>query len=89
MTECEKKIDRALRDYRNGVDSALKMSDSDCLRFANGMISAIDNCAVLPIRDVTEAKLCIPGLMDMLAAQNMAATVGHKGTPVIKSLQTA
>lgn len=62
------------------------MSDAELLRFVNGMITALRDDLIPPVRDSRMACNILPTVMDRLAEQGMKATIGYLGTPVITAL---
>jgi hypothetical protein len=62
------------------------MTDDEVLRFANGIISALNRTDLLGVRCARTARKWLGDMMDLLAQQGMVATVGHAGTAVIQAM---
>jgi hypothetical protein len=72
--------------YNAGLSHGVAMSDAETLRFANGIIAAINSETLRGCRTAKSARLCLEGLLDLLAEQDMIATVGYAGTPIVRPL---
>lgn len=73
--------------YNAGLLAGLNMSDEEKMRFANGLVAALN----MPVTVKTQftahsATLAIPYFMDELAGQGMCATVGVNGCADIHQL---
>jgi hypothetical protein len=77
-----------MNDYINGLSKGVAMTDTECLRFYNGMIAALQDCGWHRITiDANRARTNIAYMQDKLAEQGMIAFVGEFGTPIIKALK--
>jgi hypothetical protein len=76
----------ALPPYNSGLARGALMTDAECIRFYNGMVSACASAAFSFATCSASARSRIPAMMDVLAEHGLVATVGYAGTAIIRPL---
>ncbi len=79
-------IPTPLPAYNSGLARGALMTDAECIRFYNGMVSACASAAFSFATCPASARSRIPEMMDVLAEHGLVATVGHAGTAIIRPL---
>jgi hypothetical protein len=75
-----------LRHHAAGLAQGAAMTDDEVLRFANGVIAAINSPNILAVRSAVTARANLEAFIDLLAENGMVATVGYAGTAIIRAL---
>lgn len=73
-------------NYHAGLARGAMMTDAECLRFYNGMVSACASAAFSFATCPESARRRLPEMMDVLAEHGLIATVGYAGTAIIRPL---
>ena len=71
--------------YSAGLKAGTAMTDDEVLRYANGIIAALNRPELRGIQCARTARQHLGDFMDLLADDGMVATVGHAGTAVIQA----
>jgi hypothetical protein len=82
-------IPTPLPAYNSGLARGALMTDPECLRFYNGMVSACASPMFSFATSPAAARQRIEPMMDILAEHGLIATVGHAGTAIIHPLSAA